>query len=239
MTHLLSAAESVGVLLAPSATRPPPQHRAVGSFASFAEAAGLDRRLLKAVARCGFVYPTPVQAEALPLALAGKDLLLRSRTGSGKTAAYGLALLQKLLSRKLMGGGGAGGGAASGVGALILVPSRELCDQTAAALAQLAHYCNDVIRVVALGGGSHAEQCARLAEGPDVVVGTPGRVLAHIQAGTLPAAALRSTCDTLVVDEVRVGGRRPYGVRARLHAHVCALCALGYPPPLAPRPPPG
>ena len=71
-----------------------------GSFASFGETTGLDRRLLKAIARAGYVYPTLVQSQAIPLALAGKDLLIRARTGSGKTAAYALAVLQKLLSRK-------------------------------------------------------------------------------------------------------------------------------------------
>jgi ATP-dependent RNA helicase DDX56/DBP9 len=62
--------------------------------------AGLDRRLLKAVARLGYVYPTLVQSKGLPLALAGKDLLVRAKTGSGKTAAYGLAALQKILLNK-------------------------------------------------------------------------------------------------------------------------------------------
>ena len=70
------------------------------TFVDFAEDIGLDRRLVKALSRAGFQYPTAVQAAALPLGLAGKDLLVRSKTGSGKTAAYGLCVLQKLLTKK-------------------------------------------------------------------------------------------------------------------------------------------
>lgn len=73
---------------------------ASGSFVELAERSGLDRRLVKAIARAGFVYPTLVQSRALPLALAGRDLLVRAHTGSGKTAAYALAVLQKVLTRK-------------------------------------------------------------------------------------------------------------------------------------------
>ena len=95
----------MALLRAAAATAAPPPQSAYldterGSFAAFGEAAGLDRRLLKAIARVGYAFPTLVQSRALPLALAGKDLLIRSRTGSGKTAAYALAILQKLLARK-------------------------------------------------------------------------------------------------------------------------------------------
>lgn len=103
----------------------------------------------------------------------------------------------------------------------MLVPSRELVDQTAAAISALAYYCNDVIRVVGLGGGSHAEQAARLADGAEVVIATPGRAVAHINAGTLPASALRASCDTLIVDEADLV--LSYGGGADTKAVVAAL----------------
>ena len=153
---------------------------------------GLDGRLLKAVARLGFVYPTLVQSQTIPLGLAGRDLLIRARTGSGKTAAYGLVLLQKLLEMKSTPASTAVtpvSTAGPRVFAVVLVPTRELVEQTAKALTELAYYATDVVRVVSLGGGgSLAEQAASLGRGADVVVGTPAKVLAHIAAGSLDAA---------------------------------------------------
>jgi len=139
----------------------------------------------------GFVRPTLVQAKAVPLALSGRDLLVRAATGSGKTAAYGLAVLQKVIQAKSSGGRGAS------VLALILVPTRELVDQTVAVLSGLAHYCGDLLSVVGLGGGSVAEQAGRLASEPSIVVSTPARAAAHVKACSLSLAAL----STIVLDE--------------------------------------
>ena len=88
-----------------------------------------------------------------------------------------------------------------GVCALILVPSRELVEQTAAAITSLAYYCSDVLRIAAIGGGSAADAAARLADSPDIIVTTPGRVVSHIASGALSAAALSPSCETLVIDE--------------------------------------
>ena len=85
---------------------------------------GLDRRLTKALAKMGFIYPTLVQATCIPLSLEGRDLLVRARTGSGKTAAYGIPMLQKILIGKANGAN-----ENSCVRSIILVPTRELCDQ--------------------------------------------------------------------------------------------------------------
>ena len=179
----------------PAASHPPPSSyldTTSGTFASLN--LGLDGRLLKAVARLGFIYPTLVQAQAIPLGLSGRDLLIRAKTGSGKTAAYGLVLLQKLLEAKettplstsstvAISGGDAR------VFALVLVPTRELVEQTAAALTELSYYATDAVRIVGLGGGgSLAEQAAALGRGADVVVGTPAKVLAHLAAGSLSSA---------------------------------------------------
>lgn len=171
---------------AKAAPPPPPSaylDTAAGSFSSLN--LGLDDRLIRAVGRLGFVYPTLVQARAIPLGLAGRDLLVRARTGSGKTAAYGLVLLQKLLEARSATAGVAA--SAPYVFSLVLVPTRELVEQTATALTELAHYASDVVRVVGLGGGSLAEQAASLGRGADVVVGTPAKVLAHLAAGSLDA----------------------------------------------------
>lgn len=140
---------------------------------------GLDRRLIKAVARLGYVYPTLVQGKAIPLALEGKDLLVRARTGSGKTAAFALPTLHKVLLHKeqqlaappasvpaatagtrrvtraaaaassnaAASSAGAGAIKAGGVLAVILVPTKELCDQTYRTFHDLSYYCRDLINV--------------------------------------------------------------------------------------------
>jgi ATP-dependent RNA helicase DDX56/DBP9 len=95
---------------------------------------GLDPRLLRALGKRGFSKPTPVQLEAIPRTLEGKDVVARARTGSGKTLAYLLPLLHKVLTslEAAGGGGGDGGGGGSAAGsfrALVLVPTRELCQQ--------------------------------------------------------------------------------------------------------------
>lgn len=159
---------------------------------------GLDARVTKAVAKLGFIYPTLVQAKAVPLALAGRDLLVRAKTGSGKTLAYCLPLIHKILEAKSRAGSRGAAGGARGVRAVVLVPTRELCDQTRAAIADLLYYARDVVSVVALSSSTAAEQAAALRELPDIVVGTPGRVAAHVRDGTL---TLNKTLETLVVDE--------------------------------------
>ena len=138
---------------------------------------GLDRRLIKAVARLGYVYPTLVQGKAIPLALEGKDLLVRARTGSGKTAAFALPTLHKVLLHKeqqlaapapeqqpVSAAGPAArtrraraaaatasssstNAKAGGVLAVILVPTKELCDQTYRTFFDLSYYCRDLINV--------------------------------------------------------------------------------------------
>lgn len=147
----------------------------------------------------GFTYPTLVQAKAIPLALGGRDVLVRAATGSGKTAAYGLVALQKVLQAKAAGGAraGKGGSRAGGVRAVVLVPTRELVEQTASVLSSLGHYCSDVISVLGLDSGSVSEQAGRLAMEPDVVVATPARAAAHVKAGSLSL----DSCGFLVLDE--------------------------------------
>ncbi|XP_064897139.1 probable ATP-dependent RNA helicase DDX56 [Columba livia] len=155
---------------------------------------GLDGRLLRAVAELGWATPTAIQAEAIPLALEGRDILARARTGSGKTGAYGLPLLQHLLRVKA-----APSAVPQAVRALVLVPSKELGQQVVRSLRQLATFCARDVRVADLC--AHADLAAQrpvLMEKPDVVVGTPGRVLAHVGARSL---SLRHSLELLVLDE--------------------------------------
>jgi ATP-dependent RNA helicase DDX56/DBP9 len=192
-----------------------------GTFSAFDF--GLDRRLIKAVSRMGFIYPTLVQSKAIPLAMEGKDLLVRARTGSGKTAAFALPTLHKILlqkaeestlgmshsisttpatrsSRKKPKAGAQS--SPSGVLALILVPTKELCDQTYRTFVDLTYYCRDVVSVQALLGGGDAAamsaQQALLRDQPDLLVATPSRLVSHLQAGNI---SLKASLQTLVMDE--------------------------------------
>jgi ATP-independent RNA helicase DbpA len=135
--------------------------------------------------RLGYATMTPIQAAALPLALAGRDLIAQARTGSGKTAAFALALLARLDTRRF------------DVQALVLCPTRELADQVTAEMRRLAR-AEDNIKVVTLAGGVPLRgQINSLAHGAHVVVGTPGRVLDHLGRETLKLDSL----NTLVLDE--------------------------------------
>jgi ATP-independent RNA helicase DbpA len=148
-------------------------------------ALGLEPALLETLAQLGFTSPTPVQAAALPPALAGKDLVVRAATGSGKTAAFALPLLTRLNPRFF------------GVQALVLCPTRELADQVAAEIRRLGR-SRDHLKVVTLCGGVPLRgQADSLAHGAHVVVGTPGRVQDHLARKTLVLDGLRS----LVLDE--------------------------------------
>jgi ATP-dependent RNA helicase DeaD len=148
---------------------------------------GLRRELLDAVTALGYEEPTPVQREAIPLLLAGRDLLGQAATGTGKTAAFALPMLQ------LIAAGQAGRRRPA---ALVLVPTRELAMQVAEAV----HKYGKILRlsvVPVYGGAPMMQQIRALERGADVVVGTPGRSLDHVRRGTLALDGLR----LLVLDE--------------------------------------
>ncbi len=133
----------------------------------------------------GYTRMTAIQAASLPPALLGRDLIAQSSTGSGKTAAFGLALLDRLNPRHF------------GVQALVLCPTRELADQVTTEIRRLAR-AQENIKVVTLCGGVPLRgQIASLEHGAHVVVGTPGRVMDHLERGTLDVQGLK----TLVLDE--------------------------------------
>src|SRR5947209_644665 len=133
----------------------------------------------------GYLDMTPIQAASLPDALLGKDLIAQAKTGSGKTAAFALALLASLNARRFA------------VQALVLCPTRELADQVTTEIRRLAR-AEDNIKVVTLSGGVPLRgQTTSLGHGAHIVVGTPGRVIDHIDRGNLQLDAL----NTLVLDE--------------------------------------
>ncbi|XP_035247666.1 probable ATP-dependent RNA helicase DDX56 [Anguilla anguilla] len=153
---------------------------------------GLDDRLLKALADLGWAQPTLIQEKAIPLALDGKDLLARARTGSGKTAAYAVPIIQRILTSKQTV-------REQAVRALILVPTKELGQQVQAMVRQLTAFCARDVRVADISGKADVSaQRPILMEKPDIVVGTPSRVLAHLSAQNMN---LQSSLEMLVIDE--------------------------------------
>ena len=155
------------------------------SFGSLA----LSPAQLSNLTTLGYLAMTPVQAASLPLALAGDDLIVQAQTGSGKTAAFALALLANL---KLDGQT-----QPFAVQALVLCPTRELADQVTTEIRRLARSEDNVKTLTLCGGVPLRNQQASLAHGAHVVVGTPGRILDHLERGALQLAAL----NTLVLDE--------------------------------------
>merc|ERR1712137_669446 len=141
------------------------------TFSSF----GLDNRLVKAVSKAHFSHPTIVQSAAIPLALEGKDILARARTGSGKTAAYLLPILQKILQEKDEGT------VAQGTRALILVPSAELSEQVAKQCKQLTVYAKEISALHLSRSIPIQVQRKRIAELPDIIISTPSQIIPHIR----------------------------------------------------------
>jgi ATP-dependent RNA helicase DbpA len=141
--------------------------------------------MLANLAQLGYVAMTPIQAVSLPVALAGHDLIAQAKTGSGKTAAFSLALLARLDVRRF------------DVQAMVLCPTRELADQATQEIRRLAR-AEENIKVLTLCGGTPmGPQTASLEHGAHIVVGTPGRIMDHLERGSLALGAL----NTLVLDE--------------------------------------
>lgn len=158
---------------------PPPAVTPAGDSTGF-DNLGLSPTTLEAVRRAGYSQPTPVQAGLIPRAIAGVDVLGQARTGTGKTASFVLPILE-LLS--------AGPGREPGVRALVLVPTRELAVQVRDEFEKLA--AGSPLRCVAVYGGKPIKgQIDKLAKHPEVIVGTPGRVLDHMSRGTLTLGTL-------------------------------------------------
>ena len=148
-------------------------------------ALALPESLQRSVAALGFVEMTPIQADSLPALLAGKDVIAQAKTGSGKTVAFGLALLSGLSVE------------GSAVQALVLCPTRELADQVAKVLRKLASATPNIKILSLCGGMPLRAQLASLVHLPHIVVGTPGRIQEHLTRASFALDALR----ILVLDE--------------------------------------
>ncbi|RMN46669.1 ATP-dependent RNA helicase RhlB [Pseudomonas syringae pv. papulans] len=152
-------------------------------FSEFA----LHERLLKAVAELKFVEPTPVQAAAIPLALQGRDLRVTAQTGSGKTAAFVLPILNRLIGPAKV---------RVDIRAVILLPTRELAQQTLKEVERFSQF-TFVKAGLITGGEDFKVQAAMLRKVPDILIGTPGRLLEQLNAGNLDLKHV----EVLVLDE--------------------------------------
>ena len=145
----------------------------------------LPPAVLANLTQLGYVDMTPIQAASLPVALAGHDLIAQAKTGSGKTAAFSLALLARLDARNF------------DVQAMVLCPTRELADQVTQEIRRLARAEQNIKVLTLCGGTPMRPQTTSLEQGAHIVVGTPGRIMDHLERGSLALGAL----NTLVLDE--------------------------------------
>ncbi|NQZ60568.1 MAG: DEAD/DEAH box helicase, partial [Lentisphaeraceae bacterium] len=132
---------------------------------------GLKEEILKAIDEVGYKEPTPVQNDAIPMTLKGRDIHAGAQTGTGKTAAFVLPILQKLSSVDYKDGLPR---------ALIITPTRELATQVMENVLEYGRYL-DLTAVVIFGGSSMKLQMNKLVRGPDIIIATPGRLLDHLE----------------------------------------------------------
>ncbi|PSW06863.1 ATP-dependent RNA helicase DbpA [Photobacterium lipolyticum] len=145
----------------------------------------LHSDLLKNISSLGYESMTPIQAQSLPHILAGKDVIAQGKTGSGKTAAFGLGLLEKLNVKRFR------------VQSLVLCPTRELADQVAKEIRRLARTIHNIKVLTLCGGMPFGPQIGSLEHGAHIIVGTPGRIEEHVRKGTLNLDDL----EMLILDE--------------------------------------
>ena len=158
----------------------PAHHTAAGGFLQF----GFKPQLIRAISDLGYNTPTSVQLKAIPLLLRDNDVIAQAQTGTGKTAAFMLPILQNLKQEP------------GGIQALVMAPTRELALQVAQAARDYGNYLNVSVLAV-YGGQPYGQQIGRLRQGVDIVVGTPGRLLDLIQKKELDPGNL----STIVLDE--------------------------------------
>ncbi len=146
---------------------------------------GIDERIIRAVEEMGFEYMTPIQAQAIPVMLGGKDLIGQAQTGTGKTAAFGIPVIQNIdpEDRSLQ--------------AIVLCPTRELAMQAAEEIRRFAKYMHGLKVLPVYGGQDITRQIRSLAGGVQIVVGTPGRVMDHMRRHTIKTGQIK----TVVLDE--------------------------------------
>jgi len=165
-------------------TQPPTTPAASTSGRPFNELP-LSPAMLENLQQLEYLTMTPIQAASLPITLAGHDLIAQAKTGSGKTAAFALPLLTKLNPRHF------------GVQAMVLCPTRELADQVTQEMRRLARFADNIKILSLVGGSTMRPQRDSLEHGAHIVVGTPGRIMDHIERGSLKLDGI----NTLVLDE--------------------------------------
>jgi superfamily II DNA/RNA helicase len=153
---------------------------------------GLSEEILRALTDQGYVHPTPIQVAAIPVVLAGRDVMGAAQTGTGKTAGFALPIIQLLLAHA----NGSASPARHPVRALILTPTRELADQVAENVKSYSRYTT-LRSVVVFGGVDMMAQVVSLRAGVEIVIATPGRLLDHVQQKTLNLGQVQ----LLVMDE--------------------------------------
>lgn len=181
---LALAANDAGAEPAEEAADESAEQTAAARLPAFA-ALGLGEKLLQALEKSGYEQPTPIQAAIIPEMIAGRDVLAQSQTGSGKTAAFALPILSKLdrMQKKPQ--------------VLVLAPTRELAIQVSKSFETYASRTKSFAIATIYGGQSYEPQLRQLKQRPQVVVGTPGRVIDHLDRGTLDLSQLQ----WLVLDE--------------------------------------
>ncbi len=145
----------------------------------------LSKEMIANLDKIGYNSMTPIQAESLPFILDKKDIIAQAKTGSGKTAAFGIGLLSNLEVKKFR------------VQTLVLCPTRELADQVAKELRVIAKFAHNIKILTLVGGAAFGPQLGSLRHGAHIIVGTPGRVLKHLNKETLNLENM----NTLVLDE--------------------------------------
>ncbi|HEY0980648.1 MULTISPECIES: DEAD/DEAH box helicase [unclassified Schlesneria] len=146
---------------------------------------GLSPDLLKSIERMGFEQASPIQAEAIPQILTGRDVIGQSQTGSGKTAAFGIPAVEMADPTN------------RDVQIVMMCPTRELASQVAEEISKLAHFKKGIRELPIFGGQSYEHQFRGLKAGPQIVIGTPGRLIDHIKQGTLKLSGVKM----IVLDE--------------------------------------
>ena len=145
----------------------------------------LDTRIMRAIAEMGFEQPSPIQAQSIPIAVEGKDMIGQARTGTGKTASFGIPMLQRINPKD------------KSLQAIVLCPTRELAIQSANEIRKLAKFLHGIKVLPIYGGQEISQQIRSLKGGVQIVIGTPGRVMDHLRRHTLKP----QTVDIVVLDE--------------------------------------
>ena len=133
----------------------------------------LDTRIMRAIAEMGFEQPSPIQAQSIPIAVEGKDMIGQARTGTGKTASFGIPMLQRINPKD------------KNLQAIVLCPTRELAIQSANEIRKLAKFLHGIKVLPIYGGQEISKQIRSLKGGVQIVIGTPGRVMDHLRRHTL------------------------------------------------------